>query len=664
MTMSAVSGRYRRAAAILGAAGLLAACTPGPGAIPAQINNGQAGTAGKTLFAIYMIGSDLEDDMNPRNKVADELEKGGISKVGAGSDDLREIIEGYRSLSEAQKAQVDIVVAFGGARKQGWKGIKYADIRTILEDAGDDYFGNLPQYLHNDPNANMGDPTVFADFVRRVKERAAANGAGRTVVDLWNHGTAYLGMGPDKNPNGGMLRLPAITEGFRSNAFKADIIGFDACLMANLEVAGAVRSAASLMVASEELEPGHGWDYTPIVRAMGAATAATTELAKGIVDSFLDSPRHRSTNGRTLSVIDLGKVDAVLQAVDALSDVMAGNLSSAYAPVLQALGSSQVYGKGSKTGVEYSVDLRHFGQQVAKRQSALGAQAGQVAQAVSQAVLYAREDGTKPNSSGLSIYSLNNVGMVENKRYVADVAATPAWFQFVTAFFGRGTADTVAPTVSGEAPGTQAGADGYNVVVVDNVGVDKVERITAVQNAYPAEFPNAGNRFMVVGQEQLDAGPDGKTYFSPKWDGRTITLTAGGRTMAVPVEFAGTTMNGHKLYSAVAVANEQDVMVFVEWDAQAQKATDYWVVPFSVGEDGSLLLDKDQYEFEAGDTVSFAYLFVDPDSDESHWEQGPVFNLGGAPQFSWARVPGAAFSFDLISDLKGNVSASDVHTIP
>lgn len=41
-----------------------------------------------------------------------------------------------------------------------------------------------------------------------------------------------------------------------------DLIGFDACLMANLESFLPFASVADKMIASEELEPGSGWDYT------------------------------------------------------------------------------------------------------------------------------------------------------------------------------------------------------------------------------------------------------------------------------------------------------------------------------------------------------------------------------------------------------------------
>src|SRR4051794_23606233 len=70
---------------------IIASCIGGgPGAVGgsaqvgkgSRIDNGAVGqppSNGKTLLAIYMLGSDLEDDMAPRDKVADEQALGGPS---------------------------------------------------------------------------------------------------------------------------------------------------------------------------------------------------------------------------------------------------------------------------------------------------------------------------------------------------------------------------------------------------------------------------------------------------------------------------------------------------------------------------------------------------------------------------------------------------------
>lgn len=72
---------------------------------PAEIDG-----TGRKLLAIYMVGSDLEED--------------GL----ASSLDLEELVLGYDALANWE--DVEVVVAFGGADKDGWRGMKIADVSS------------------------------------------------------------------------------------------------------------------------------------------------------------------------------------------------------------------------------------------------------------------------------------------------------------------------------------------------------------------------------------------------------------------------------------------------------------------------------------------------------------------------------------------------------
>lgn len=71
-----------------------------------EYNGAYAPIAGedKKLFALYLLGSDLE------------------RKGNAGTNDLNEIVAGYNSLNDQQKSKLDIIIAFGGANKDNWRG--------------------------------------------------------------------------------------------------------------------------------------------------------------------------------------------------------------------------------------------------------------------------------------------------------------------------------------------------------------------------------------------------------------------------------------------------------------------------------------------------------------------------------------------------------------
>ena len=137
---------------------------------------------------------------------------------------------------------------------------------------------------------NLGDAGTLAAFIETGVTEFPAE---RYAVVLWNHGAGWPGMGPDETDGNDILDLADIDAGFSAGLESVglesvDLIGFDACLMASYEVASVVAEHGDLMIASSELEPGHGWDYRslevllPIPRRprKNSAEASSTALPR------------------------------------------------------------------------------------------------------------------------------------------------------------------------------------------------------------------------------------------------------------------------------------------------------------------------------------------------------------------------------------------------
>ena len=93
-----------------------------------------------------------------------------------------------------------------------------------------------------------------------------------------------------------------------------DILGFDACLMAMIEVAYQVHDLADLLVSSERTEPGEGWSYSRAFGNLGKRPEMpATQLAWDIVAAYKVAYR----NGLTLSAVDLKKVPPLVNCLDA-----------------------------------------------------------------------------------------------------------------------------------------------------------------------------------------------------------------------------------------------------------------------------------------------------------------------------------------------------------
>lgn len=108
---------------------------------------------------------------------------------------------------------------------------------------------------------------------------------------------------------------------------KLDMVGFDACLMSNLENAVMLSPYAQYLVASEEAEPDGGWDYTFLNlfsdrSKSGSVTAV--DIGQAIVDGYAttltkDGKWESNVTLGTLALTDLSRIGAVETAYEALS---------------------------------------------------------------------------------------------------------------------------------------------------------------------------------------------------------------------------------------------------------------------------------------------------------------------------------------------------------
>jgi hypothetical protein len=108
-----------------------------------------------------------------------------------------------------------------------------------------------------------------------------------------------------------------------------DLLGMDACLMSNLEVAYQARDTVRYIVASEESEPFDGWPYDQVLaRVVSEPDLAPASLAAHIVDAYLDSYAGTSYTV-TQAALDLSEVEALADPLDELADALMAHMPGA-----------------------------------------------------------------------------------------------------------------------------------------------------------------------------------------------------------------------------------------------------------------------------------------------------------------------------------------------
>lgn len=109
-----------------------------------------------------------------------------------------------------------------------------------------------------------------------------------------------------------------------------DLLGMDACLMSNLEVAYQVRDLVGCIVASEESEPNEGWPYDRVLQTLVQnPLLSTAELASRIVRDYIQSYAQRGYSGDvTQSALDLSRIQQLAQPLDDLADDLSRNMAA------------------------------------------------------------------------------------------------------------------------------------------------------------------------------------------------------------------------------------------------------------------------------------------------------------------------------------------------
>ncbi|NDD55997.1 hypothetical protein EBZ39_19385 [bacterium] len=104
-----------------------------------------------------------------------------------------------------------------------------------------------------------------------------------------------------------------------------DIVGMDACMMAMIEIGYQIKDYARYLVASENVEPGNGWNYAGFLGHLSVDSASWTpqRLASMIVQQYGIFYQGQD-NSITMSALDLSQMGALKDNVNQLVSAIAG----------------------------------------------------------------------------------------------------------------------------------------------------------------------------------------------------------------------------------------------------------------------------------------------------------------------------------------------------
>jgi len=314
---------------------------------------------------------------------------------------------------------------------------------------------------------NMGDAKTLVDFLSWGRKTYPAR---HTMLVIWNHGQGFRAPPePDGTPSappaiphtghryvsndddtGDKLYNRAIQDALTQHLAgeRLDLIAFDACLMSMVETAYALRGIGKVMVGSEELEPGNGWNYTrwlkPLVAANGKVNPV--ELARLLVTGMRDE--YGDNDATTLAATDLDKVAPLAKSISAFAEVAKPQLVHDLPKFRAARKACLNYAPGYGLN---SIDLAQYMEQVTRGEftAAVKQCANEVLHRVSEAIIenYAskqRKGGW--GSHGLAIYYPDRAASyhadpdgdgyaADNKLFPVEFVEKEAWASFLREYW-------------------------------------------------------------------------------------------------------------------------------------------------------------------------------------------------------------------------------------
>jgi hypothetical protein len=373
---------------------------------------------------------------------------------------------------------------------------------------------------------NTADPSSLATFIMWGLAQAPAD---HVALFLWDHGGAQLGFGQDATSGGQVMSIGGVGQALATGlgGRRIDILGFDACLMGQVEIAHQLAPFARWYVASEESEPAPGWQWTAVIGAAVSA-GASEDFATSIPSSFVTgiaATDPQEASSVTLSVIDLDKIDAVWTALQDLGAALLQQVADGHgAAAAQALLQVPPFGlepQAAPTG--YTSDASELADSLSAELPSLAAKASTLKATIAAAVV-ANETGAKwAAAKGLSVYA--ELTSVMDPQYAAlgGVMGSP-WYNAIKAIRSALASQNAPPALSGFQLTNIPGATNISALVSSSIGLAKVEWFVASYLSSTSEY--------LLFTLPASIGPEGKlaeswnyTGFFPS-DGTNLSLAS------------------------------------------------------------------------------------------------------------------------------------------
>lgn len=552
---------------------------------------------------VYMNGSDLESEM------------------GAATDDLIEMLK-----SGVNTNNVNIILFTGGANR--WRNNVIPANNCVIWEAAN---GRLKK-ITGVGSVNMGDPGTLASFINFTTRNFPADKFG---LIMWDHGGGSIaGFGDDEKFNHSYLTLLDMNYAFEKSAIakdKLEFLGFDSCLMSTIEMAVVASDYAKYLVASEEIEPYDGWDYSFLSVLNDDPKMDGAALGKEIVNCFMDYYENDPDQILALSVIDLSKVDRVMGALGALMKQCSGSLladrEASFTTLATRRNRTKTFGVGSPRDNE--CDMVDIGDMANKLSNLFPNETSNILSELNNCVVYNRHN-SDVNLKGLSVYYI--YGGKENGNLSLDMYRSlnmnGDYTKYLNDFYRILKRDNTVYRGRSSSQGNQND---------DTLPLDEL-----ISTELTLWQPVRGSQDIIMTGIQSCA--DMSTGEMIKVGMNSLWPTIGGKNVCL-YKINGT--SNSSLYAVPASINGEDCDIIVSFSEEYPHGK----ILGARKEDG-LIIQKGYDDILEGDKISFYYSKRNQDKKDTNWYKDDEFSVKGNLKLEWSAPKGKSYYSMLLTDIQ------------
>jgi hypothetical protein len=577
---------------------------------------------------VYLNGSDLE------------------SEGGMATDDITEMISAKYS-----KDDINVIIQTGGTYT--WQNDlipsdKIARYRVIDDDL---------ELLEELPNKSVGESSTLTSFIDYCMDEFPADRFG---LIMWNHGAgAVEGYAVDELFDYDSLTLNEIKQAFNASELKnkkLEFLGFDACLMATCEMAYIAKDYAKYLIASQELEPGNGWDYAAWLNSLGKNPGMSgAEVGREIADSFVSFYKNNGMEDEatTLSVVDLSKVDDVVDALENFIEV-ADLSSSSYQKIAKPRSKTREFGMPSEYGGSTDmVDIVHMAQQFA---DLFPGESAALINAVENAVIYKSQADFVDNACGLSLYfPYTAKDEIHNRIPVYQTTGfSHKYINYVSEFARALTGSALAEFDVSDITPVQY-EDNFDIII-------PVDQLDNIESIYFTAWTYIDDEFYMQIYQDSYVEIDDNGKILTEFDGIITTINDEWACL-----YEIDSGEDYIRYGVPAMLNGKEVNIIVLYDDNSPDGKVIGALPIYDPNTG--MPPKQLIRIKDGDRISLCYYaerFVDIDDrseatdDDWFWFEGDEFTVSGQLLVeNWEVEEGIYLYGFTIIDLQGNEYYTD-----